>query len=186
MLRHLHKKINNAFRAEQVDRVEEICIDYLVPIIADGEAGFGGTLNVFELTKKFIEAGAAGVHFEDQLAAEKNADTWRQSISSTSQHIRTLTSARLASDTMGVPTVIIARTDALAANLITSDIDEVDSDFVLGERTSEGFFKVKMAQNLQLVEAFHMPHMQILYGVKLENQILDLQKNLRMQFMKSS
>ena len=142
----LAKKINNALlRAEQVDRVEgNNSIDYLVPIIADGEAGFGGTLNVFELTKKFIEAGAAGVHFEDQLAAEKKCGHMGGKVLvPTSQHIRTLTSARLASDTMGVPTVIIARTDALAANLITSDIDEVDSDFALGERTSEGFFKVK-------------------------------------------
>ena len=142
----LAKRINNALlRAEQVDRVEgNNSIDYLVPIIADGEAGFGGTLNVFELTKKFIDAGAAGVHFEDQLAAEKKCGHMGGKVLvPTSQHIRTLTSARLASDTMGVPTVIIARTDALAANLITSDIDEVDSDFVLGERTSEGFFKVK-------------------------------------------
>ena len=142
----LAKRINNALlRAEQVDRVEgNNSIDYLVPIIADGEAGFGGTLNVFELTKKFIEAGAAGVHFEDQLAAEKKCGHMGGKVLvPTSQHIRTLTSARLASDTMGVPTVIIARTDALAANLITSDIDEADSDFVLGERTSEGFFKVK-------------------------------------------
>ena len=142
----LAKRINNALlRAEQVDRVEgDNSIDYLVPIVADGEAGFGGTLNVFELTKKFIEAGAAGVHFEDQLAAEKKcAHMGGKVLVPTSQHIRTLTSARLASDTMGVPTVIIARTDALAANLVTSDIDEIDSDFVLGERTSEGFFKVK-------------------------------------------
>ena len=142
----LAKRINNALlRAEQVDRVEgDDSIDYLVPIVADGEAGFGGTLNVFELTKKFIEAGAAGVHFEDQLAAEKKCGHMGGKVLvPTSQHIRTLTSARLASDTMGVPTVIIARTDALAANLVTSDIDEIDSDFVLGERTSEGFFKVK-------------------------------------------
>ena len=142
----LAKRINNALlRAEQVDRVEgDNSIDYLVPIVADGEAGFGGTLNVFELTKKFIEAGAAGVHFEDQLAAEKKCGHMGGKVLvPTSQHIRTLTSARLASDTMGVPTVIIARTDALAANLVTSDIDEIDSDFVLGERTSEGFFKVK-------------------------------------------
>ena len=142
----LAKRINNALlRAEQVDRVEgNNSIDYLVPIVADGEAGFGGTLNVFELTKKFIEAGAAGVHFEDQLAAEKKCGHMGGKVLvPTSQHIRTLTSARLASDTLGVPTVIIARTDALAANLVTSDIDETDSDFVLGERTSEGFFKVK-------------------------------------------
>ena len=142
----LAKRINNALlRAEQVDRVEgNNSIDYLVPIVADGEAGFGGTLNVFELTKKFIEAGAAGVHFEDQLAAEKKCGHMGGKVLvPTSQHIRTLTSARLASDTLVVPTVIIARTDALAANLVTSDIDETDSDFVLGERTSEGFFKVK-------------------------------------------
>ena len=142
----LAKRINNALlRAEQVDRVEgKEDIDYLVPIVADGEAGFGGTLNVFELTKKFIEAGAAGVHYEDQLAAEKKCGHMGGKVLvPTSQHIRTLTSARLAADTMGVPTVIIARTDALGANLITSDIDDADSHFVLGERTSEGFFKVK-------------------------------------------
>ena len=145
--------INNALvRADQIQHMEikdgemnsKDRTDYMLPIIADGEAGFGGPLNVFELTKKFIKAGAAGVHFEDQLAAEKKCGHMGGKVLvPTSQHIRTLTSARLASDTMGVPTVIIARTDALAANLITSDIDEVDSDFVLGERTSEGFFKVK-------------------------------------------
>jgi len=143
---NLAKRINNALlRAEQVDRVEgKNDIDYLVPIVADGEAGFGGTLNVFELTKKFIEAGAAGIHFEDQLAAEKKCGHMGGKVLvPTSQHIRTLTSARLAADTLGVPTVIIARTDALAANLITSDIDETDSSFVLGERTSEGFFRSK-------------------------------------------
>ena len=143
---NLAKRINNALlRAEQVERVEgNNDTDYLVPIVADGEAGFGGTLNVFELTKKFIEAGAAGVHFEDQLAAEKKCGHMGGKVLvPTSQHIRTLTSARLAADTMGVSTIIIARTDALAANLITSDIDDADSYFVLGERTPEGFFKVK-------------------------------------------
>lgn len=143
---NLAKRINNALlRAEQVDRVEgNFDIDYLVPIVADGEAGFGGVLNVFELTKKFIEAGAAGVHFEDQLAAEKKCGHMGGKVLvPTSQHIRTLTSARLAADALGVPTVIIARTDALAANLLTSDVDDSDKDFVLGERTSEGFFKVK-------------------------------------------
>ncbi len=143
---NLAKRINNALlRAEQVDRVEgNFDIDYLVPIVADGEAGFGGVLNVFELTKKFIEAGAAGVHFEDQLAAEKKCGHMGGKVLvPTSQHIRTLTSARLAADALGVPTVIIARTDALAANLLTSDVDDSDKDFVLGERTSEGFFKVE-------------------------------------------
>ena len=123
---NLAKRINNALlRAEQVDRVEEnFDIDYVVPIVADGEAGFGGVLNVFELTKKFIEAGAAGIHFEDQLAAEKKCGHMGGKVLvPTSQHIRTLTSARLAADALGVPTVIIARTDALAANLLTSDID---------------------------------------------------------------
>jgi len=142
----LAKRINNALlRAEQVDRVEgNDDIDYLVPIVADGEAGFGGTLNVFELTKKFIEGGASAVHFEDQLAAEKKCGHMGGKVLvPTSQHIRTLTSARLAADTLGVPTLIIARTDALAANLITSDIDDSDSHFVLGDRTPEGFFKIK-------------------------------------------
>ena len=142
----LAKRINNALlRAEQVDRVDgDSSIDYMVPIVADGEAGFGGTLNVFELTKKFIESGAAAVHFEDQLAAEKKCGHMGGKVLvPTSQHIRTLTSARLSADALGVPTVIIARTDALGATLITSDIDETDGEFILGERTSEGFFKVK-------------------------------------------
>lgn len=141
----LAKKINNALlRAEQVDRVDgKNDIDYMVPIVADGEAGFGGTLNVFELTKKFIEAGAAAVHFEDQLAAEKKCGHMGGKVLvPTKQHIRTLTSARLASDALGVPTVIIARTDSLGANLITSDIDEVDTPFVTNKRTAEGFFRV--------------------------------------------
>ena len=141
----LAKRINNALlRAEQVDRVDgDSSIDYMVPIVADGEAGFGGTLNVFELTKKFIESGAAAVHFEDQLAAEKKCGHMGGKVLvPTSQHIRTLTSARLAADTLGVPLVIIARTDALGANLLTSDIDEIDAEFVTGERTAEGFYRV--------------------------------------------
>ena len=142
---NLAKKINNALlRAEQVDKTDGIeTTDYIVPIIADGEAGFGGALNVFELTKKFIEAGVAAVHFEDQLAAEKKCGHMGGKVLvPTSQHIRTLTSARLAADTLGVPLVIIARTDALGANLITSDIDEIDAEFVTGERTAEGFYRV--------------------------------------------
>ena len=142
---NLAKKINNALlRAEQVDKTDGIeTTDYIVPIVADGEAGFGGALNVFELTKKFIEAGVAAVHFEDQLAAEKKCGHMGGKVLvPTSQHIRTLTSARLAADTLGVPLVIIARTDALGANLITSDIDEIDAEFVTGERTAEGFYRV--------------------------------------------
>ena len=131
---------------EQVDRVDgKSDIDYMVPIVADGEAGFGGTLNVFELTKKFIEAGAAAVHFEDQLAAEKKCGHMGGKVLvPTKQHIRTLTSARLASDALGVPTVIIARTDSLGANLITSDIDEVDAPYVTNEKNRlKVFFRVK-------------------------------------------
>ena len=137
---NLAKKINNALlRAEQVDKTDGIdSTNYIVPIVADGEAGFGGALNVFELTKKFIEAGVAAVHFEDQLAAEKKCGHMGGKVLvPTSQHIRTLTSARLAADTLGVPLVIIARTDALGANLLTSDIDEIDAEFVTGERTAE-------------------------------------------------
>ena len=142
---NLAKKINNALlRAEQVDKTDGIdSTNYIVPIVADGEAGFGGALNVFELTKKFIEAGVAAVHFEDQLAAEKKCGHMGGKVLvPTSQHIRTLTSARLAADTLGVPLVIIARTDALGANLLTSDIDEIDAEFVTGERTAEGFYRV--------------------------------------------
>ena len=148
----LVESMNNALiRADQIQHMEihdgdmkkENKVDYMLPIIADGEAGFGGPLNVFELTKKFIEAGVAAVHFEDQLAAEKKCGHMGGKVLvPTSQHIRTLTSARLAADTLGVPLVIIARTDALGANLITSDIDEIDAEFVTGERTAEGFYRV--------------------------------------------
>jgi isocitrate lyase len=111
--------------------------------VADGEAGFGGALNVFELTKSFIEAGAAGVHFEDQLAAEKKCGHMGGKVLvPTSQHVRTLQSARLAADVMGVPTVIVARTDANSAKLLTSDIDPRDRPYIAEERTAEGFYQV--------------------------------------------
>jgi isocitrate lyase len=141
----LVKRINNALRrADQIHWAEgDTDLDWFVPIIADGEAGFGGALNVFELTKSFIEAGAAGVHFEDQLAAEKKCGHMGGKVLvPTSQHIRTLQSARLASDVLGVPTVIVARTDANSAALLTSDIDPRDREFIVGERTSEGFHEV--------------------------------------------
>ncbi|MED5276900.1 MAG: isocitrate lyase/phosphoenolpyruvate mutase family protein, partial [Actinomycetota bacterium] len=113
-------------------------------IVADAEAGFGGALNVFELTKSMIEAGAAGVHLEDQLSSEKKCGHMGGKVLiPTQQHIRTLTSSRLAADVMGVPTVLIARTDALGANLITSDIDDRDKEFLTGERTPEGFFSTE-------------------------------------------
>jgi len=141
----LVKRINNALRrADQIHWAEgDTETDWFVPIIADGEAGFGGALNVFELTKSFIEAGAAGIHFEDQLAAEKKCGHMGGKVLvPTSQHVRTLQSARLASDVLGVPTIIVARTDANSATLLTSDIDARDQEFVVGERTQEGFHEV--------------------------------------------
>jgi isocitrate lyase len=114
-----------------------------VPILADAEAGFGGPLNAFELMKAMIEAGAAAVHFEDQLSSEKKCGhLGGKVLVPTSQHIRTLVAARLAADVADVPTLVVARTDALSANLLTSDIDESDAEFCTGERTPEGFYRV--------------------------------------------
>ena len=142
----LVRRINNALRrADQIHWSEgDHSTDWMVPIVADAEAGFGGALNVFEIVKGFIEAGAAGVHLEDQLASEKKCGHMGGKVLvPTSQHIRTLTSARLAADVMGVPTIVIARTDAEAATLITSDVDPRDHAFITGERTAEGFFHVR-------------------------------------------
>jgi isocitrate lyase len=139
------ERINNALRrADQIHWAEgDTEIDWFVPIIADGEAGFGGPLNVFELTKRFIRAGAAGIHFEDQLAAEKKCGHMGGKVLvPTSQHIRALQAARLAADVMDVPTLIVARTDANGATLLTSDVDERDRPFLTGERTQEGFQRV--------------------------------------------
>jgi isocitrate lyase len=137
------KRINAALlRADQIDNSEgKTGTDWFAPIVADAEAGFGGPLNAFELTKALIEAGAAGVHFEDQLASEKKCGHMGGKVLvPTSQFIRTLTAARLAADVMDVPTVIIARTDADSANLITSDVDPYDGDYIeAGKRTPEGF-----------------------------------------------
>ena len=141
------KRINNALlRADQIQTVNKIenKKDYLVPIVADAEAGFGGNLNAFELMKSMIEAGAAGVHFEDQLSsAKKCGHLGGKVLVPTQEAINKLIAARLAADTMGVPTLIVARTDADAANLLTSDIDERDRKFITGERTPEGFFYVE-------------------------------------------
>ena len=139
------ERINNALRrADQIEWTEnngEVTREWMAPIVADAEAGFGGALNVFELTKSMIEAGAAGVHLEDQLSSEKKCGHMGGKVLiPTQQHVRTLTASRLAADVMGVPTVLIARTDALGANLITSDIDDRDKEFLTGERTSEGFY----------------------------------------------
>ena len=140
------KGINNAFRrADQIEHLEgNVTRDYFLPIVADAEAGFGGALNAYELMLAMIEAGAAGVHFEDQLASEKKCGhLGGKVLVPTSQMIRTLNAARLAADVAGVDTVIMARTDAEAATLITSDHDPLDKDFVINERTEEGFYKFK-------------------------------------------
>lgn len=143
------RRINNALmRADQIawangenrDRPGEL----IVPIVADAEAGFGGPLNAFELMKQMVAAGAAGVHWEDQLASEKKCGhLGGKVLVPTRQHVRTLNSARLAADVLGVETLIIARTDALAATLLTSDVDPVDAPFCTGERTPEGFYRVE-------------------------------------------
>src|SRR5688572_6473295 len=140
------KKINNALlRADQIQSVTgEGDVHWLAPIVADAEAGFGGNLNAFELMKMMIEAGAAGVHFEDQLSsAKKCGHMGGKVLVPTREAIDKLVAARLAADVMGVPTVLVARTDADAANLITSDIDDRDKPFVYGSRTTEGFYQVK-------------------------------------------
>jgi isocitrate lyase len=142
----LVKRINNALlRADQIDWSEgHTGTSWLAPILADAEAGFGGPLNAYELMRSMIEAGAAGVHYEDQLASEKKCGhLGGKVLVPTSQFVRTLNAARLAADVLGVPTVLVARTDALSAALLTSDVDEYDRDFVTGERTAEGFFRVK-------------------------------------------
>lgn len=143
------KRINNALmRADQIQSVSGVCDasrkEYLVPIVADAEAGFGGNLNAFELMKQMIEAGAAGVHFEDQLSsAKKCGHLGGKVLVPTQEAINKLIAARLAADVCGVSTLVVARTDADAADLLTSDIDDRDKRFVTGERTSEGFFAVK-------------------------------------------
>lgn len=143
------KRINNALlRADQIQSVNEVDEvnrkNYLVPIVADAEAGFGGNLNAFELMKQMIEAGAAGVHFEDQLSsAKKCGHLGGKVLVPTQEAVNKLVAARLAADVCGVPTILVARTDADAADLLTSDIDDRDKKFVTGTRTVEGFFEVK-------------------------------------------
>ena len=143
---NLVKRLNNALmRADQIHTLEgENDVYWYAPIVADAEAGFGGPIHAFELMRSMIEAGAAGVHFEDQLAAEKKCGHMGGKVLvPTSQFVRTLNAARLAADVLDVPTLLIARTDALDATLLTSDIDPRDSQFINGQRTSEGYFTVK-------------------------------------------
>lgn len=140
------QRINQALqRADQITHSEgDHSIDWFAPIVADAEAGFGGQLNCFELMKSMIEAGASGVHFEDQLSSEKKCGhLGGKVLLPTQTAVRNLIAARLAADVMGVPTVLVARTDANAADLITSDVDPYDAPFITGERTTEGFFRTK-------------------------------------------
>jgi isocitrate lyase len=160
------RRINNALlRAEQVARVEGEERSYLVPIVADAEAGFGGPLNAYELTMAMIEAGAAGIHFEDQLASEKKCGhLGGKVLVPTGQFIRTLQAARLAADVAGVPTVLVARTDALAATLLTSDVDERDRPFLTGERTAEGYFRVTAGLDAPIARALaYAPYADLLW-----------------------
>jgi len=160
------RRINNALlRAEQVARVEGEERSYLVPIVADAEAGFGGPLNAYELTTAMIEAGAAGIHFEDQLASEKKCGhLGGKVLVPTGQFIRTLQAARLAADVAGVPTVLVARTDALAATLLTSDVDERDRPFLTGERTAEGYFRVTAGLDAPIARALaYAPYADLLW-----------------------
>ena len=140
------KRINNTFtRADQIQWSEgKNDVDYFAPIVADAEAGFGGVLNAYELMKAMIEAGAAGVHFEDQLASVKKCGHMGGKVLvPTREAVAKLVAARLAADVMGVPTLVVARTDAEAADLITSDVDDIDKPFCTGERTSEGFYRTR-------------------------------------------
>jgi isocitrate lyase len=153
---HVVKRINQALqRADQIDTSEgRNGTHWFAPIVADAEAGFGGNLNAFELMKMMIEGGAAAVHFEDQLASEKKCGHMGGKVLvPTSAFIRTLTAARLAADVMGVPSLVIARTDACSASLLTSDIDERDREFLTGERTAEGFYRIRSGLDLAIARA---------------------------------
>jgi isocitrate lyase len=150
------RRLNNALlRADQIESAEgDGARDWLVPIVADAEAGFGGPLNAFELMKAMIEAGASGVHYEDQLAAEKKCGhLGGKVLVPTSHFIRTLNAARFAADLADVPTLLVARTDANGASLLTSDIDPRDQEFTTGERTAEGYFRVRSGLDAAIARA---------------------------------
>lgn len=176
----LVRRINAALqRADQIDRSEGKSNTYwFAPILADGEAGFGGSLNVFELTKAMIEAGAAGVHFEDQLASEKKCGHMGGKVLlPTRQAVRNLVAARLAADVMGVPTVIVARTDANAATLITSDVDPYDAPFLTGERTVEGFFRVRCGIDAAIARGLaYAPYVDLLWCETAEPNLGEARK----------
>ena len=161
------KRINQAFqRADQIHHSEgRNGVNWFAPIVADAEAGFGGPLNVFELMKGMIEAGAAGVHFEDQLASEKKCGHMGGKVLlPTSNAVRNLIAARFAADVMGVPTVLVARTDANGAHLIQSDIDERDHQFLTGERTAEGFYRMRGGLDAAIARGLsYAPHADLIW-----------------------
>jgi isocitrate lyase len=176
----LVKRLNNALtRADQIGGGGDVKgEDWYLPIVADAEAGFGGPIHAFELMKSMIEAGASGVHFEDQLASEKKCGHLAGKVLvPTSQFVRTLSAARLAADVMGVPTVIIARTDALDATLLTSDIDAADRPFIEGERTSEGYFRVKGGIDATIARALaYAPYADVLWFECSKPDLAEAQK----------
>ncbi len=177
----LCKRINNALkRADQIEHLEGGAkIDWFAPIVADAEAGFGGPLNAFEIMKSFIEAGAAAVHFEDQLASEKKCGhLGGKVLIPTQQHIRSLNAARLAADVMGVPTLIVARTDADSARLITSDIDDRDKRFIEGgDRTAEGFYRVRPGLESCIARGLsYAPYVDMLWWETSKPNLDDAQK----------
>jgi isocitrate lyase len=170
------RRINNALlRAEQVERLDGGDCSYLLPIVADAEAGFGGPLNAYELARAMIEAGAAGIHLEDQLASEKKCGhLGGKVLVPTGAFIRTLQAARLAADVAGVPTMLIARTDALAATLLTADVDERDRRFLTGERTAEGYFRVRAGPAAPIARALaYAPYADLIW---CETSTPDLQQ----------
>jgi isocitrate lyase len=171
------RRINNALlRADQIAWAEgDASTDWMLPIVADAEAGFGGVLNAFELMKAMIAAGAAGVHWEDQLASEKKCGhLGGKVLVPTEHHIRTLNAARLAADIAGVPTLVVARTDAHAANLITADIDERDQPFCTGERTAEGFYRIRQGLEASIARGLaYAPYADLLW---METSTPDLEE----------
>lgn len=174
------KRINQALqRADQIHYAEgDHSIEWFAPIVADAEAGFGGQLNVFELMKAMIEAGASGVHFEDQLSSEKKCGhLGGKVLLPTQTSVRNLISARFAADVMGTSTVIIARTDANAADLITSDIDPYDAEFITGERTPEGFFKTKAGLNQAIARGLaYAPYADLIWCETSEPNLEEAQR----------
>jgi isocitrate lyase len=177
---NLVRAINNAFRrADQIRWAEgHKGIDYFLPIVADAEAGFGGALNAFELMKALIEAGAAGVHFEDQLASEKKCGhLGGKVLVPTGQFIRTLQAARLAADVLDVPTLLVARTDADSAHLLTSDIDERDRPFLRGGRTAEGFYQIHGGLAAAIARGLaYAPHADLIWCETSEPNLADARK----------